>query len=60
MKLSEFSKLFESRAKCAEALGVSYHQLTNMIGRNPDVLELKDGRHIVTNKHNQFISYPSI
>ena len=56
MKLSEFAKKYESRAKCAEALGVSYHHLANLLALDNDVLELKSGRFILTNKYNKYFN----
>ncbi len=57
MKLSEFTKKhFESRAKCAEALGVSYYQLGNMIHRGVEVAQLKNGDWITLSKHNKVIN----
>jgi len=56
MKLSEFAKKYESRAKCAEALGVSYHHLANLLALDNEVLELKSGVFILTNKYNKFFN----
>jgi len=50
MKLSEFEKRYESRAKCADALGVSYQSFTNMCARKTEVEELKNGDWIVVNR----------
>jgi len=57
MKLSEFVKKYESRAKCAEALGISYHHLANLLGINNDVLELANGDWILTNKYNHIFKF---
>jgi len=54
MKLSKFAKKYDSRALCAEALGVSYHHLANLLALDNEVLELKNGAFILTNKYNKF------
>jgi hypothetical protein len=53
MKLSKFSKKYESRAKCAEALGVSYQHLSNLIMRDTEVAQLINGDWITLTKYNK-------
>lgn len=54
MKLKTFCDRYESRAKCAEALGVSPQHLTNLINKyDTEVVQLMDGRWMTLTKYNK-------
>lgn len=56
MKIKDLVKNFESRYQMAESLDVSIHLLNNWISNDREVLKLDDGRWILINQKNKFIS----
>ena len=56
MKIIDLVESFESRYHMAESLGVSIHLLNNWISNDREVLKLDDGRWILINQKNKFIS----
>lgn len=54
VKLLDFcNKNYKSRAKCAEALGVSYQHFNNLLARDTRVTQLIDGTWITLTKYNK-------
>lgn len=54
MKLIDYCENnYESRAKCAEALGVSVYQFNNAVARKAEVMQLFSGKWMLINKYNK-------
>jgi len=56
MRLKEFLSInFKNRIEAAEKTGIDYYSLGNIAKRNPEVLELADGRFILKHSNNVII-----
>jgi len=57
MKLLDYcNKNYESRAKCAEALGVSIFHFNNLIAKKTEVAKLASGEWMVLTKYNKIFT----
>jgi len=57
MKLLDYcNENYESRAECAEDLGISYQHFNNLLARYTYVAQLKNGEWITLTKYNKIFN----